>query len=110
MKNITYPMARRSDPDTSHEAAKKHQPKLSKRRQQVLSLVRQHPGLTSGELAHKFFHTYDVPIRTAAETPHKRLPELESLGYVTRGDKRECGDSHYPAHTWWPQTEQRRLF
>lgn len=92
------PMARSSDPATSHEAAARY--RLSKRRRQVLRLVREHPGSTAGELSAAFYAT-GVSIRLAAETPHKRLPELETLGFVRRGAVRLCTDSGQRAATWY---------
>jgi hypothetical protein len=109
MKTV-FPMARKSDPETSHLAAEQHVHKLSNRRWQVYTLVHQHPGRTSGELSRLFFDNHDVSIRTAAETPHKRLPELESLGYVVRGERRRCADSGYQAYVWFVQQRQQDLF
>lgn len=105
MKKIVFPMAKKSDPDTSHLAASQHLAALSKRRAQVLNLVTAFPGRTSGELSaiaysDKSWGMYGI--RTAAETPHKRLPELEKLGLVLRGRTRMCKDSNYAAATWWP--------
>lgn len=110
--DITFPMVRNTDPETSRDAAKKHAAKgLSERRRQVLSLVREFPGSTQGELARMFFHKYggsirpqfnELSITVCAATPHKRLPELEALGLVRRGDKRKCWDSGYDCATWWP--------
>ena len=94
-----YRLARKTDPVSSHIGARN---KLSGRRQQVLDLVKAHPGATSGELSRHMLRRYpDLPIRTCAETPHKRLPELESLGLVRRGGMRKCKDSGNQALTWW---------
>ena len=101
--DLRLPMARKTDPDTSHEAADKHEGVLSERRLQVLSLVKAYPGATSGELARLMFSKLggSLSIRSCVETPHKRLPELLRLGYVRMGAKRECGDSGYTATTWY---------
>lgn len=98
-------MARRSDPATSHAAARRHiDTNLSERRQQVLGLVTRFPGCTSGEYARHMFAVYpELPLRVIAETPHKRLPELEALGLVRRGEQRLCTDSRsYTCETWRP--------
>ena len=42
----------------------------------------------------------DLPVRVAAESPHKRLPELEVLGHIERAPSRKCTDSGYIASTW----------
>ena len=100
---LVFPMARARDPETSHQAAARHEKKLSLRRAEVLLLVAESPGLTSGELSRRMFERHPhLSIRRCAETPHKRLPELERLGLVRRGQPRECIDSRYKAVTWWP--------
>ncbi len=95
---------RNTDPSTSHMAAVRHTKlNLSKRRKQVLELVQKYPGKTQGELARLMLYKHPgLPINVCAATPHKRLPELEELGLVRRGDKRRCDDSSYMSATWWP--------
>ena len=95
-------MARAQDPNTSHAAALTHTgTKLSERRKQVYDLVGAHPGKTSGELGRLMFAAHpDLPMRVSAETPHKRLPELEKLGLIERGERRKCSDSGYECETW----------
>ena len=98
--DIDYRPARRTDPLSSHLGARNE--KLSRRRQQVLDLVKANRGSTSGELSRNMLQRHpDLPIRTRADTPHKRLPELESLGLVKRGTMRKCKDSGNQALTWW---------
>ena len=98
--DIDYRPARRTDPLSSHLGARNE--KLSRRRQQVLDLVKANRGSTSGELSRNMLQRHpDLPIRTCAETPHKRLPELEALGLVRRGGMRKCKDSGNQALTWW---------
>lgn len=96
-----FPMARKSDPVTSKEAAEVHQIKVSKRRRQVLDLVKSHPGYTSGELSRIMVTTHLLPLRAAVEAPHKRLPELVKLGLVRMGAKRKCRESGHNAITWY---------
>lgn len=96
------PLYRRSDPLTSKEGGERHRDKLPTRRRQVYDLVTDYPGRTGGELSRLMYARHsELPIRIAAETPHKRLHELEKLGYVRRGPPRECSDSGYNQHTWF---------
>ena len=106
-----FPMARNTDPKTSHDAAEQHAPKLSERRKQTLILVFNYPARTSGELARLFYQRYGdtIPLRVCAETAHKRLPELEKLGLVERGKERICSDSGYKSVTWYTTLEGVRL-
>lgn len=103
-QNDLFAMSRNTDPETSHQAALEHAlTTLSERRRQVFDLVNDFPGQTAGELARIMLRRFGhLPITVCAETPHKRLPELERLGLVRRGDARECGDSGYDRMTWWP--------
>ena len=104
--NETTRMARKSDPTTSHVAAEEHveRGKLGERQQQVLKLIRRFPGRTTGELGRNMYALYgsNLGIRSCAETPHKRAPELEAKGLVRRGAARKCKDSGYTAATWYP--------
>lgn len=106
-----FPMARVSDPATSHDAAEKQVKKLSDRRKMVFDFVQAYPGRTHGELAAKLYkETYNLGIIACVETPHKRLPELEKLGLVRRGRVRKCGETGHSAATWWLEPKQERLF
>ena len=94
-----FPMARSTDPETSHQATRDY--KLSERRLQVLKILADHPGLTSGEISRYFYRRHQaLGIRCAAETPHKRLPELEVMDLVLRCAPRRCRDSGQSATTW----------
>ncbi len=98
---LPFDMHRRTDPRTSRVAAKRHEPKLSERRRQVLELVRDNPDSTSGEIARAFAERHKhLSIRVAATTPQKRLPELEKLGCVIRRRPRECTDTGEMCATW----------
>jgi len=98
-----FPMARSTDPVTSHQSAKEYLKVLSVRRQEVLDLVVESPGLTGGEYGRLFFKLHpDRPIASCAVTPEKRMSELEKLGHVYRGDIRECTDSGRQCLTWYP--------
>ena len=88
-------IARRSDEDTSHEAADAITASGARDSQQaaVLAVVCRHPGLTSREMA---LHGIDRYIAG------RRLPELEAGGYVRRADKRVCSVTGRRAMTWQP--------
>lgn len=97
--DYSFPTARDSDPETSHQGMEGYN--LTERRLQVLSLLSEYPGTTSGELAGYFYKKHPgLGIRCAAETPHKRLPELEIMDLVVRCEPRRCRDSGKPAATW----------
>lgn len=102
MSDDLFPMARTTDPATSHIAAARHaMSELSERRRQVFDLVERYPNRTSGELGRLMYQDHPkLGIRTASASPHKRLPELEKLGFIERGDRRQCEDSGYQAHIW----------
>jgi hypothetical protein len=91
------PKARRTDPVTSHEAAEFAEASGTIGHQQeiVEALVRKHPGNTSAELAWsedaKGLDRYAIA---------RRLPELERLGLVRKGEARICSESGRRAVTW----------
>jgi hypothetical protein len=88
------PRSRRSDPETSHEAAEQVRRSGDLGRQQlaVLEAVKRWPGLTSLELAARLnLDRYQVA---------RRLPEIEAALRVRRGDIKSInGRNHL---TWWP--------
>jgi hypothetical protein len=104
-------LRRNTDPVSSHLAAEKYAPKLSERRQQVLTLVKMSPGLTCDEYSRLMVIQYpELPLRIAISTPQKRLSELESLGLVRKGLLRECKDSGNLVLTWYPVLQQVEMF
>lgn len=102
--------SRNTDPQTSHKAERKHTElgKRAVRARQVLELVCMYPGHTSGELSVKMWERGSLPFKVCAETPHKRLPELWSLGLVTHGDDRKCRDSGNLCQAWYPTAKGER--
>lgn len=89
------PRARRTDPSSSHDAARRISGAISGHQQcQAYAAVRANPGRTSSELA--------------AETGldrymlARRLPELLDEGMVTRRPPRADYYTHRPGVTWWP--------
>ncbi len=107
-------MYRHTDPPTSKQAADELRAtgKLGERQQQVLAVVRSHPGRTHGEIAGLMLKYYpDLGILCCAESPHKRLPELEQRGFVVAIGERRCTDSGKNARLWYPAktTEKRTV-
>ena len=90
------PGARASDPSTSWAAVAVINEDGSRRTQGqiVLSIVRRHPGLTTGEISERFF---DGSMRSS-----KRLADLKNLGLVKHGVPREFKGSGRKQVTWWP--------
>jgi hypothetical protein len=91
------PIARATDPDTSHEAAEYVTDTGIRAAQcrRVADAVRRFPGRTSNELS----DASGIDRYTIA----RRLPELEPA-HVTRGDARTCRISGRRALTWEPTT------
>lgn len=85
--------ARKTDPETSHEAARKveRKGKANAQRQKCEKQVRQYPGCTAAE--------YSESLGFLA---HKRLPELRQAGIIANGTDRKCKVTGQMAMTWWP--------
>ena len=97
--NIQTPIARATDPATSHEAAEHMNATGKRKRQQLVALdmVRRHPGLTADELAE--FGPLD------RYQLNRRLFDLETAaknGFdgVVRGPKRRSDKTGRNASTW----------
>lgn len=91
---VQTPIARASDPLSSHLAAE-HVTKTGTRSDQqnkAAEAVKQFPGLTSFELA----------MRTGIDryTLARRLPECETAGRVRKGEIRACRVTGRKAHVW----------
>lgn len=88
-------LARRTDPESSHLAAK-HMVEsggLGVQQRIAYNLVRHHPGYTSDELARLGqLDRYQLA---------RRLPELERAGYIQRGHIRKSHITGRPAVTWY---------
>ena len=100
-RSADCPIARISDPTSSHEAARAITESGERRRQseQVLAAVRDFPGKTSLELSTK--------VRLDRYAVARRLPELEAVGLIQRGRIRPCAIASgvrrkVNALTWWP--------
>lgn len=95
-RRVETPIARRSDPASSHLAAAEVTAS-GKRQQQiglVIDLVRKFPGLTSMELAGMSGEDRYMIAR--------RLPEALTAGAIRKGEQRTCSFTGRLALTWWP--------
>jgi len=95
------PIARLTDPETSHKAAEEITASGTRDEQaeMVLNMVRSRPGLTSRELAEQF--------NVSRYIPGRRLSELRDLGLVHEGNPRRCRISGKRALTWYPNGDDR---
>jgi hypothetical protein len=100
---IETPAARNTDPHTSHEAAEAITTSGERERQQkrVCLAVRLWPGRTSAEIA--------ALMNEHRQMPARRLPELETAGWVRRGEARKCTYAGRNAITWWPLPESTAI-
>lgn len=93
---VATPAARRTDPESSHQAAEIHtlSGKRAHQQDQAAAAVRQFPGRTSFELA----LCTDLDRYMLA----RRLPECETAGRVRRGPMRACTVTGRLAMEWLP--------
>ena len=98
--NQRSPIARKSDPESSHLAANEITKSglRDSQKEIVLVAVKKYIGATSAEIAARFgFDRYMVA---------KRLPELEEDGLVHKGNEsRKCNISGRKAVTWYASTD-----
>lgn len=95
---FTFPRAsRRTDPITSHmaEASITGSGRRQGQCDMVMAIVREHGGLTSKEL------TQYAPEGTDRYTFSRRLPDLEAMGKVVRGESRRCTVGGQLSVTWF---------
>jgi len=92
------PIARASDPATSHEAAAHMATRLGEAQEWALGILRANPGRTSNEL--------DKIAGTPRGDVRKRLPELERAGLAYRDGVRVCGVTGFKAAVWWPKLSE----
>ena len=88
------PIARNTDPQTSHRSATEltTSGKRDAQKARVLTAVKDHPGLTSSELARiSGLDRYLVA---------RRLPDLRNDRLVYNGQARECSVTRKQALTW----------
>lgn len=100
---MSSPIARNTDPLTSHEAAEAITMSGARAAQQAITAkaVEQYPGLTSLELSRRS--------RIDRYTLARRLSECEEHGQVRRGQARKCAISGRTAHTWYPPQMAQQL-
>lgn len=90
----TKPLARNTDPSTSHEAAAymKRGKRLPEQRDCVARIVEMHPGHTASELSQFcYLDRYQI---------QRRLSELTG-SRVRKGDARRCSMTGRSAVTWY---------
>lgn len=88
-------LVRRTDPETSKEAAEVVIPHLGELHRWAQACVQESPGLTQRELGAKYCPTDPRKIG-------RRLNECELLKLVKRGEPRKCSISGRTAETWYP--------
>jgi hypothetical protein len=94
-RRVETPIARASDPESSHLAAKEitASGKRAHQQAQTIAAVRQYPGRTSQELCE-----LTGICRYALA---RRLPECVTAGAVRKGIQRRCSVTGKTALTWW---------
>jgi len=101
--DVQTPAARRTDPDTSHEAdeAVTRSGRRHTQREKVADALTRWPGRTTAELAEK--------MGTDRYMVARRMSECETAGDALRGQKRRCNSTGKTAETWWPKPRQVSL-
>lgn len=91
-----HTLSRRSDPETSKEAAAYVENRLAGARGRALYFVRRYPGRTTNELS---VLAEDRDFRTIG----RRLNELDRLGLIERGAPKKCQVTGRNGTTWYPR-------
>ena len=92
---MEHQMARQTDPDSSHEAARRAKKQFAKaQRVRVYEGLLAKPGLTSAELG--------VVMGMDRYAVARRLPELLKEGHAYKSQIRKCRISRRRAVTWHP--------
>src|SRR3989304_5022780 len=94
--------ARKTDPWTSHEAARNAEGTAHAQQAKCFEMVRLYPGSTSAEVA------YHAGLDRYAAA--RRLPELRREGLVWNGSARICRIQGTKAIIWNPTSGPGRLF
>ena len=90
--DIVVPRARRTDPNTSHEAAVTMRETAASPRSKILAFLKEHGGATGDGL--------DEALGWKHATANRRLPELRELGLVTMTDEMGVTRSGRRARIW----------
>jgi hypothetical protein len=94
--------ARRRDPASSHEAARRAEVWGAKgQRLEALVAVKAMRGCTTAEIA-KFFTSTDLEYEKLYRMLGRRLPELRENGLIANGTARKCAVRASLAMTWYP--------
>lgn len=95
-RRVETPVARATDVSSSHEAAEYITSTGARQRhiEAVICAVREHPGLTSAELA-------PLCKLDRVETA-RRTSDAETAGAIRKGEMRRQPHNNRPAVTWWP--------
>ena len=88
--------ARRTDPASSHDAARKHEAsgRAGSHRRLVMQIIEAQPGRTSAEIA----RLTELDRHEVA----RRCSDLKNTGQARQGETRLCEDNNTKAPTWWP--------
>jgi len=93
-------LARKTDPETSKQAAREIAPALGELHKQVVDALRGNGGVTATELSQRM--GVGDPRRF-----NRRLPELVRSGVVVKGQERACRVTGRNAATYWLTEEVR---
>lgn len=88
-------LAHRTDPETSHEAARDIVEHLARMQKRACEIVALFPGHTAQEMA-QLARLRDI------RTLNRRLCELERKGLIVRQRARVCSVTGRRAHVWYP--------
>ena len=93
---VETPIARNTDPESSHLAAREitASGKREDQQHQTIAAVQRYPGLTMQELAAR--------TNLCRFMLGRRISECETAGKVRRGQKRKCTVTGRQAEPWWP--------
>ena len=92
-----YPISRRTDPVTSHEAADAEMPRLKTHQAMFCTALEGLGEATANEVASK---ARDIFRGVSHETVRKRARELERLGRIEAVGKRQCRCTRRNATVW----------
>lgn len=99
------PIARKRDPATSTEAAKRYTE--TKRRKVDAELVHdvilQHPGHTAAEISDILIRVHGLHWYKASRMPGKRISDLLDAGRLILGKDRKCEITGHVARTYYAQ-------
>lgn len=99
------PRARRTDPETSHDAGDKvrRTGELGKQQRMVLEAVKRWPGRTSAELGKLIAEDRSEDVIVWRYRAGRRLSEVAVGGHIRRSKPRLCEATGNHAVTWYPK-------